>query len=488
MALPLRSRDIDQALANTVNFSDQEILALVEADMKVIQSRNDDYFKYRDYFEGENELVFATEEFKAAFGSAFKSFRSNWSEVVVETLEERLNLLNISGPEAETVWTEINNNNRSYVEGELYNGALVETRSTLFVWPETDGETITGVRLDPVKADKVYVAFENGDPRRPIRATKVWQTNSGRIHATLYTKTNIYKFESSYSVEEINKVALQGRRIPETMTRIWSRREVEGESWPLPNPYGEIPIVEFPNKNYKSEVKSVIPIQDGLNKALINMFVTMEYDAFRQKYMVTSNDPPDGGWKNTPGHVWQIEPETNFDGNPLPVQIGSFAPSDLAPYVNIIEIMLGMVASQSRTPGHYFMTSTQKGGRGDAPSGDALRVAETGLVKKIQNLHEVWDWSWHQVFRLILKTLNDFQDPDMQTLSQIKLHWQHPMAHYRFMLLEEGRKMINELNLPPELAWRHAGFSEADIQLALSYLDTQTTEEDSQEDVTDSVD
>ncbi len=46
--------------------------------------------------------------------------------------------------------------------------------------------------------------------------------------------------------------------------------------------------------------------------------------------------------------------------------------------------------------------------------------------------------------------------------------WTHPMAHFLSILMEEGRQMIHELGLPPEMAWRHVGLSEDQIADALA--------------------
>src|SRR5213078_183591 len=66
-----------------------------------------------------------------------------------------------------------------------------------------------------------------------------------------------------------------------------------GEFTPLgdavANPYGIVPVFHFANnadigKPGRSELEAAIPIQDGLNKAVLDMLVAMEFTAFRQRW------------------------------------------------------------------------------------------------------------------------------------------------------------------------------------------------------------
>jgi hypothetical protein len=49
------------------------------------------------------------------------------------------------------------------------------------------------------------------------------------------------------------------------------------------NPYGEVPVFHFRNtgRQIRSEIKNVIPVQNGINKLLADMLVAAEYGAFR---------------------------------------------------------------------------------------------------------------------------------------------------------------------------------------------------------------
>jgi len=74
-----------------------------------------------------------------------------------------------------------------------------------------------------------------------------------------------------------------------------------------PNPYGRVPVFHFPNRRVYdygiSDLADVIPIQDALNKALMDMLVAMEFGAFKQRWVTGieyETDPVTGKPKPPP--------------------------------------------------------------------------------------------------------------------------------------------------------------------------------------------
>lgn len=472
MAVPV---NIDDFRENQGNFNDDVLISIVNADSRELNDQLEDINKFRSYFNGEQDLVFVTNEFRDAFGDIFSTLRANWCEVVVSAVAERMRLRSIVIGEDESlskiIWDEIRRNDLTYMQMELYPGALIDRRSAVIVWPkQNDNGDIVGVSLDPNPARNVLVTYDADDSRRAIRAIKRWVTPGGEERLTLYMPDYIYKWKQTSSSGQIRTINPSDY---DSFGQSWERRIVEGEPWPLPNPFGEVPVVEFHGRFYRSELDDIIPLQDSLNKIITNMMVTSEYASFRQPYIVTSNEEPEGGWRNSPGNVWHIMPEVDIDGRPLPTQVGSLDVSDPSTYIRIAEFFLQEIAAQSRTPAHYFYLSSRQGGRGDAPSGESLRVAETGLIKKVETYQELWEGSWNRVVNLMVRALSNFDSVDPVVIDS---HWKHPMAHYKFMLLEEARKMVQELGLPSEIAWRHAGLSEEEVNLAieLGSIDTDS--------------
>lgn len=473
MAIPLS----DIPAQGSLNRDQLEVI--LNAETEALTSDLQHLEKLRDYYGGAQDLNYATDEFSAAFGDQFSTFRDNWCEVVVDAVQDRLDLQSmLLYPEgskqgdqdrSDAVWDELERNEFELVQDDLYNGALVEGRGYVIVWPEGDK-----VQVDANAAQNVRVTYRASDWRKPKHAIKRWVTETGSVFLTLYTADYVYKFELPQ--KERLRLLKPAENVP-TDTSGWKRRDVPGEPWPLSNPFGVVPVVEFPNRRHESEIEQVIPIQDMLNKTMVDMSVAAEYGAFRQRYIVSSNREPSGGWKASPGYVWHLTPEVDVEGRPLPTQIGTLDESDPIGYIRIVEMLLQHLAAITRTPQHMVLQTSKAGGRGDAPSGESLRVAETGLIKKVTKLQRLWGPRWLRVGHLVDFALQGYGGSLEAAAMAGETAWAHPMAHFQTVLLEEGRRMVEDLKLPPEFAWRHLGFSEKQIAAAQAYFDEKEAAE-----------
>jgi len=447
-----------------LRLDDDSLQQIIRKDAGELTNRLDDLNEFRDYYEGDQELNFSTEEFIDTFGLQFADLRSNWMGVVIEAMEERLDVQRIlmrneAGDVEEDlsddIWRVLLENEMEQLQNDVYNGALVEGRSYALVWPDDFNPEVP--RVDFQRAQNMIVTYHPEDIKVIDRATKRWTTPDGGQRLTIYTRDFLYK----YKLDPTGDVDPEDIVPRDTGWQQFEIAESGDPTWPLPNPFGEVPIVEFWNRSRKSELRDLVPLQDALNKTMRDMMIANEYQAQNIIYLVTSNEEPDGGWKASPGTVWHIQPEVDFEGNSMDVQVGTIDASNPDNFIATMETFLQHIAAISRTPAHYFYLSSKQGGRGDAPSGEALRVAETGLLKKVQKTQELWGLRWMRVARFVTMALGNF-DPEVPLIGNTV--WTHPMAHFKSILLEEGRQMIADLGLPPEIAWRHVGLTEEEIE------------------------
>jgi hypothetical protein len=182
----------------------------------------------------------------------------------------------------------------------------------------------------------------------------------------------------------------------------WERREPPDESWPLPNPLGVVPIVPLINRprllplgaiEGDSEIAQMIPLQDAVNATLENMMVAAEYQAFRQRW-VTGLDIPVDPETNQPIEPFRAAIDRLFVSENPETKFGEFSQADLTQYVKVVEMYVQHVASQTRTPPHYFYLS------GQFPSGESIKSAETGLVAKVRDKQVPFGEGWEEVMRL----------------------------------------------------------------------------------------
>jgi len=460
----------------------EQLLALIKYEDAELTDELPTMDSYRDYYEGDQDLTYATEEFRRAYGDTFPEFRTNWCEVIIDATEERIGIDRIifrdkEGDEPDLdstneIWKILHDNDLPEIENVIYNSALVESRSAVIVWPDEE----LGARVDAQKAQNIRVSYDPDDYRKISHAIKRWATPAGEFRLTLYTPEYIYKFYIPPTSTDPNSVALDDigevRENTSGESEGWIPRptsETGDDEWPLTNPFGEVPVVEFAAKSNISELKNVVPLQDALNKTMVNMLVAGDFAGTKQAFVVSSNSEPDGGWKRRPGIVWHLTPEVDIDGRPLPTQVGTIDETDPDVFIAIIETLLQHASQQTKTPTYYFFQTSSGGQRGDAPSGDSLRVTETSLVKKIGKYQENWGSSWVKIARLIWKARNIGSSGELPDIGQVS--WRNPQSHFLGLLLEEGRRMVQDLYLPPEYAWRHIGLSEVEIAEAKKKLE-----------------
>jgi hypothetical protein len=235
----------------------------------------------------------------------------------------------------------------------------------------------------------------------------------------------------------------------------------------MPNPFGVVPMVELPNRPrlwtprgakslyYQSEIAAVIPLQDAANKLLADMLVSSEFAAYPQRTLT--------------GYEAEIDPATN-QPKPLPfkpsqklwwledinAKFDSFDVADLSNYQGAIELIVGHIASITRTPPHYFNSSA------DRLSGESIKAAETGLVAKVHRKMQHFGEAWEEVMRLCGMII---KDPTLAGAQAAEVIWGDPETRTEAEHVDATVKLL-ALNLPDEFLWERLGLSPTEIARA----------------------
>lgn len=343
--------------------------------------------RFEDYYRGKHPLAFATPKFKSAFGSLFRTFADNWCAIVVDTVEERLNVQGFrfgDTPDADRdAWRIWQRNDMDAGAQLVHREALVAGRAYVIVWAGPDGSP----RITPESPAQVTVTHAPGDPRTVTAALKRWAEPDGTAHATLFLP------------DRVVRLAARGHGGETVPASGWHTVEE------LDNPLGRVPVVEFVNRpsllgRGESEIAAITAPQDAVNKLTADLMVASEYAAFRQRWVAGMEpvaDPETGEavepFEGSVGRLWFAEDENT--------RFGEFEASDLKNYVNAIEMFVQHIASQSRTPPHYFFL------RGEFPSGESIQSAEAGLVAKAKRKTVHFGDAWERVLRLAFAVAGD---------------------------------------------------------------------------------
>lgn len=358
--------------------------------LEVLADRRAGYQLYRRYYDGDHRLTFATEKFRSAFGSLFQTMADNLAPTVVDAIADRLQVEAFSSepdvPLVQDIWE---GNRMPRRSGEVHLGALREGDAYVIVWPDRAGT----VRLWPQDPKAVVVRYDEDDePDRIIWAAKVWRVHVDgqvRSRANLYYPARIEKYLSRG--RDAEKSGQFDPYIPDGET-----------DYIVTNIWDEVPVFHFANNasvgDYgRSELKDVIPLQDGLNKAIADMLVAMEFHAYPQRWVVgleVDTDPDTGRAVNPPfkpgaDRLWTV-------GDPA-AKFGQFDPAGLEGFLRVQDSFRAEIARVTGTPMHYLMLS------GEFPSGESMKTAEARLVKKVFDRQVAFGDVWEDAMSLAVR-------------------------------------------------------------------------------------
>lgn len=361
-----------------------------------IRARQATYREYADYYAGRHKLAFATEKFANAFGKLFAAFADNLCPVPIDSLADRLEVTSFGVEQgqkrqATDAWALWQANRMDRRAGIVHTGALLYGDYYLIVEP-----TDAGPRLWPNSPEWMTVTYDGDNPEVIAWAAKAWVNPDGSARMNLYYPDRIEKYTTT-SVYQRLLMAAQPSDLPSQLPTdgaAFKKYRAPGEAWPLPNEYGIVPVFHFDNG--VSELHNVIPLQDALNKSVADMLVSMEFNAYRQRWAA--------------GIEVQVDEKT---GKPIPpfdpgvdrifavanpdTKFGTFEQSDLSMFLKVQDSFRLEIARVSGTPLHHMMLMS------DPPSGEALKTLESRFLKKVSARQAVFGNVWEDAIALALR-------------------------------------------------------------------------------------
>lgn len=352
------------------------------------------YRRSSRYYAGEHSLSFATEKFANTFGDLFREFALNLCPAVCDAIKDKLKITGFGVRSEErdksrTLSADVNEiwraNRMAIRAGEVHKEALKNGDAYVIVWPAADGT----VQIFPNSAETCTVGYDEEMPGRVKWAAKYWRTPEKRTRLNLFFPDRIEKYiskdtQDGYLHDARELVAADG-----------------DEGVRVPNPFGVVPVFHFANNADigsfgVSELEPAIPVQDGLNKAVLDMLVAMEVCAYRQRWAagIEIQYDKDGNaaapFKAGIDHLWLAEnPDAKF---------GDFAAADLEQFLKVKDGFRIDIASVTGTPLYYLMPQVR-----GFPSGESLRKAETRFVAKVRDRQEQFGTVWEDVMSFALR-------------------------------------------------------------------------------------
>jgi len=445
----------------------------IERAISDIRANSSRYAKPGRYYNGDHDLAFATEKFENTFGALFREFALNLCPVICDAVRDKLRItgfgVDASGMQAGTslrsmakrIWQR---NRMATRSGEVHKEALKCGDAYMIVWPDSRGDAI----LYPNRAASIAVAYDDDSPGRIAWAAKAWIVADKHVRLNLFYPDRIEKYisrtPSEGTLPDAKDFAPLGTRALSPASResgFGSRKTAlqagtpAVQSFVVPNPYGVVPVFHFANNADlglagRSELEAAIPVQDGLNKSVLDMLVAMEFSAFRQRWAAGIEVEYDADGKAlgpfTAGveHLW-------IAGN-ADAKFGDFEAAQLDQFLKVKDSFRIDMASVTGTPLHYFIQNT-----GGFPSGESLKKAETRFLSKVRDRQESFGHVWADVMAFALRI--EGRGRDIRLLTE----WEDPapMSDREFL---ENILLKKQIGLPVEQALIEAGYGEADVK------------------------
>ena len=432
-----------------VLMSSNGVNPVAESLMRWIQQQSDDrrqdYEVARNYYNGEHDVAL-TDRLKKFLPPRLQ-FRDNFMNVVVDTLSERLKVIGFeieNEVAGEWVWDLWNSNRMDYTQGVIHTETVMLGDSYILCdWDEVRERP----RWTHQMAEMIIPHYD--EARREID----WVSKKWLQHPNLgdepETRLNIY------FGDRVEKYVARGG--------VWAKYQDEtDESWPVPwldksgQPLG-VPFIHFRNRPMgsdfgQSEILNVIPMQDLLNKTLIDLTMILDTLAFPQRYTVNINHGS-SRLDIMPGSVAEFHSE--FDGG----SVGQWNAATVDGPIRSLEALVQHIAGTTRTPQHLFQVV------GGAPSGEALKTAEAGLVQKAKQRMVNFGNAWEDAVVMALKIQAAFGQ-GVGNIDEIRpeVTWDDPETRNEQAHIETLKAKV-ELGIPKHQIWRELGYSQSEIDL-----------------------
>lgn len=407
-----------------------------------------------DYFFGRQRLAFATNSFRAAFGHLFHTFAYNRCASVVDAIADRLT---ISGWEtdgkqdgeatpvetaAAAIWRR---NKMQRRQGEVHAESLRSGNGYVIVWPDEE----TGLaRITPNAGNLIEAVYDDEYGESIAFAVKTWRVergiNAGRWRATVYEPDAIRR--SITLGKSKTMPAKANQLVPYT----------DDDNPVTENEYGRVPVFHFVNNaatgcDGRSELDDVIPLQDGLNKSLMDMLVAGEFLGFPQRYVAGIDiefDPATG--KAIP--PFDIGVDRLIAVTNEVAKFGQFDAADVTQFLSAQDGWDAKIARVSHVPIHWLNQV------GVAPSGEALKTAESPFVAKGEDRQGGFGGTWAEVMAFGLE-IDGTAATDAAGIQPI---WKPVGTRSEMDLLQAGAIKAS-LNVPDEQIWAEIGYTPYEI-------------------------
>jgi len=439
--------------------------------------RKADMKRMEEFYRGEHPLPFLTEAHRAKMRDEFKRLleesQSNFMRLVVDVVEERLAVDGFStgtdaaDEKAEAIWTANSMESQSQVS---FLESLVKGVSYLSVWDDVNGDGSPDICIeDPLET---IVAYEPGTAlMKRAAAAKFWLDDlTGDARANIYLPDRIVRFRGAGSMLAPSTTVTAANALDlEAVSSRWEMLQEDGE---IPNRLGEVNIVPLRNRprlllEGESELADVWKVQMQINGFLFLLALAGYFGAHKQRWAVGLTLHEDDDHK--PVEPFDVAIDRLIYSEDSNARFGEFKETNLEGYIKAIEQKVLHIAVTTRTPRHYLIE------QGQSPSGDAIRSAESGLVKKVLRKQRTFGQGIEEAMRLA-RILGGERNPERS-----EVVWARPQTDVESALTDSVLKQLGANLIDQHTALTKLGYSKSEAANILTATAESPTEPEAPE-------
>lgn len=440
-----------------VQYSYLEFLASEE------QARQEKVLQFRDYYNGLHSTQLTDRQRAFLEIRRGQEFNVNYCTIPVDALAERLSITGFAVEGQERIfqaWWD--DNHADSLQGQVHTAAIRDGDAFVLVeWDNENQRPALSLELSRAGGVGMWICYDQ-ETSKPVYAAKQWTidrgTGVGKMRRrNVYYPDRIEKYFSHNDVWGGN----------------WQRYDDGSGQWPRwwtdngaenGKPLG-IPVFHFKHNDQgyttgQSALEDVVPLQNALNKAIIDLLAAADTTAFRIYWML-GDDPSNlrigpGAW------VWSQIPHNAPDGG---VSLGYFPGENLDYLIRLKDSFALEIARVTRTPLSYFQIS------GDRPAEGTLKQEESGLVAKAHKAQVDFGNVWEQVLAMCRRLWNVFGDAtliegytELDESVPITVYWKDAQTRNEREVLETLKIKREALRIPLEVLWREAGYSADEVE------------------------
>lgn len=401
-------------------------------------------WKLDAHYEGTQPLSYMHPELLALLEDQVRQVVVGWPQLVVDSVEERLNIEGFRRPEQasgdDELWEIWQANGMDEGSQRAHVEALVMGRSYVTVGAGDDADD------PPVITDESaldVIATVDPRTRKTAAALRRWSSDDACDSAAAADRATLY--------------------LPD-VTIGWAKDKAGAwvEESRDTHDLGAVPVVPILNRARRkrphgvSELSACLSLSDAACKIATDMMVGANFHALPRYYAtgVTESDfqdeegRPISVWQTVTGRVWAAENEE--------AKIGALAGSDLKNFHETLKALSQILSSVYGLPPHYLGFSTD-----NPASAEGLKSSEARLNLRAERKQVMFEGSWEWTQCLASRILTGTWD---KVLRRLETDWRDPSTPTIAQAADAAVKTYQAGIVPLRFTRRRLRFSDAEIR------------------------